>query len=97
MGLAGSRCLRSLERAELKAQLAVSVPDLKCDDCGWQTIGERWVAPGATGDHDDSVRLVEANPSWAAEFAVQGMTQVTRYSCPECKKEFALIAVEGVQ
>jgi len=55
---------KALERAEFKAQLAGSVPEFKCDDCGWQAVGERWVAPGVTGDQDDNLRLVEVNPSW---------------------------------
>ncbi len=42
----------------------------------------------------NGIKLVEANPSWAAEFAVQGLSQVTQYRCPECKAVFAVLGVD---
>ena len=89
-------CREQLEEAEFEAQLAGAVPELKCNDCGWVAVGERWVAPGWDGHNDgnDHVRRVEGNPGWAAEFVVQGVTQVTRYSCPECKTVLAILGVD---
>ena len=64
------------------------VVDLECDQCGWVATPERWRADGAidTSSTETGVRVttVAGTPEWAAEFAAQGSTQVTRYRCPEC-------------
>lgn len=82
-----------LEAAEREAELALVREKLTCGDCGWVAVGERWSLAGAESPEEPGISIVAAPgaPSWAAEYAVQGMERVTRYACPECGKVVALI------
>ena len=46
-----------------------------------QSVPEGWVRCGGHG-----------TPSWAVPFALQGVEVVTRYSCPQCDHEIAVLA-----
>lgn len=57
---------------------------------------ERWTSPDdpvrESREGDVAVRTVRGVPSWAAEYALQGLGIVTRYRCTSCCWVIAILA-----
>jgi len=67
-----------------------------CSFCGSALATERWSAHSPayteTVEGGVTVRMVRDTPAWAAEYALQGMAHVTRYTCPQCGRVAAVLA-----
>ena len=73
----------------------------RCIQCKLPPIAERWRATTkGTKRHKQVIeggviiRMPVKLPAWAAHYAAQGVEQVTRYACPRCKRQLALLAKE---
>ena len=63
-------------------------------ECGGRPKAERWIADGfrETEGEGVTVRAVGDVPQWAAPYALQGVSMVTRYECSKCGQEIAVLA-----